>query len=114
MDHDAQAIGGPRHARVHERRAHRWGKSQVRIEAGRKAIARGIRRSQQEWEVLIRDHHESQRYVLFWKHARQTTRPAVFLLAKPTPLNISLDSDRFAMFNKQRDISCLLIYAPLR
>jgi len=33
--------------------------SQVRIEAGRKAIARGIRRSQGEWEVLIRDHHES-------------------------------------------------------
>jgi len=31
--------------------------SQVRIEAGRKLIARGIRRPQQEWEVLIRDHH---------------------------------------------------------
>jgi hypothetical protein len=27
--------------------------SQVRVEAGRKVIARGIRRSQQEWEVLI-------------------------------------------------------------
>jgi hypothetical protein len=27
------------------------------------------------------------------------------LLAKPTPLNINFGSDRFAMFNKQRDIS---------
>jgi hypothetical protein len=26
------------------------------------------------------------------------------LLAKPTPLNINLGSDRFAMFNKVRDI----------
>src|SRR6266487_7147715 len=25
MDHDAQAICGPRHARGHERQAHRWG-----------------------------------------------------------------------------------------
>lgn len=31
--------------------------SQVRVEAGRKLITRGIRRSQSEWEVLIRDHH---------------------------------------------------------
>jgi excisionase family DNA binding protein len=31
--------------------------SQVRVEAGRKLITRGIRRSQNEWEVLIRDHH---------------------------------------------------------
>jgi DNA invertase Pin-like site-specific DNA recombinase len=31
--------------------------SQVRVEAGRKVIVRGIRRSRQEWEVLIRDHH---------------------------------------------------------
>ena len=46
-----------------------------------------------------------QRYVLLWKHARQTTRPAVSLLAKPTPLNINFGSDRFAMFNKQRDTS---------
>jgi hypothetical protein len=27
------------------------------------------------------------------------------LLAKPTQLNINLSSDRFAMFNKQRDIT---------
>jgi hypothetical protein len=27
------------------------------------------------------------------------------LLAKPTQLNINLSSDRFAMFNKERDIS---------
>jgi excisionase family DNA binding protein len=33
--------------------------SQVRVEAGRKLITRGVRRSQEEWEVLIRDHHES-------------------------------------------------------
>jgi hypothetical protein len=26
------------------------------------------------------------------------------LFAKPTPLNINLGSDRFAMFNKKRDI----------
>jgi len=32
--------------------------SQVRIEAGRKLITRGVRRSQKDWEVLIRDHHE--------------------------------------------------------
>jgi excisionase family DNA binding protein len=31
--------------------------SQVRVEAGRKLITRGVRRSQKEWEVLIRDHH---------------------------------------------------------
>jgi excisionase family DNA binding protein len=33
--------------------------SQVRVEAGRKVITRGVRRRQEEWEVLIRDHHES-------------------------------------------------------
>jgi len=27
------------------------------------------------------------------------------LLAKPTPLNINLGSDRFSMFNNERDIS---------
>ena len=32
--------------------------SQVRVEAGRKLITRNVRRSQKEWEVLIRDHHE--------------------------------------------------------
>jgi excisionase family DNA binding protein len=31
--------------------------SQVRVEAGRKLITRGVRRLQKEWEVLIRDHH---------------------------------------------------------
>jgi hypothetical protein len=39
-----------------------------------------------------------------WKHTRQETQPAACLLAKPTQLNINLSSDRFAMFNKQRDI----------
>jgi hypothetical protein len=28
------------------------------------------------------------------------------LLAKLTPLNINIGSDRFAMFNKERDIFC--------
>ena len=32
--------------------------SQVRVEAGRKLITRGVQRPQNEWEVLIRDHHE--------------------------------------------------------
>jgi excisionase family DNA binding protein len=33
--------------------------SQVRVERGRKLIRRGVRRPQDEWEVLIRDHHEA-------------------------------------------------------
>jgi excisionase family DNA binding protein len=32
--------------------------SQTRIEAGRKLITRNVRRTQKDWEVLIRDHHE--------------------------------------------------------
>ncbi|MGY3619386.1 recombinase family protein [Bradyrhizobium sp. USDA 10063] len=32
--------------------------SQVRVEGGRKLITRGVRRQQEQWEVLIRDHHE--------------------------------------------------------
>jgi hypothetical protein len=31
MDHDAQAICGPRHARGRERQAHRWGKTKGKI-----------------------------------------------------------------------------------
>jgi len=31
--------------------------SQVRVEAGRKAVKSGVRRRQEEWSVLIRDHH---------------------------------------------------------
>ena len=31
MDHDAQAICGPRHARSRERHAHRWGKTNGKI-----------------------------------------------------------------------------------
>ena len=30
MDHDAQTICGPRHARAHERQAHRWGTTGAR------------------------------------------------------------------------------------
>jgi excisionase family DNA binding protein len=32
--------------------------SQIRVEAGRKRIRRNVRRTQEAWEVLIRDHHE--------------------------------------------------------
>jgi excisionase family DNA binding protein len=32
--------------------------SRVRLEAGRKVITRGVARRRDEWEVLIRDHHE--------------------------------------------------------
>src|SRR6202023_1856078 len=46
-----------------------------------------------------------QRYVPPWKRTRQETQPAACLLAKPTQLNINRSSDRFAMFNKQRDIT---------
>jgi excisionase family DNA binding protein len=31
--------------------------SQVRIEGGRKVVRRGVRRQQDEWEVLLHDHH---------------------------------------------------------
>ena len=31
MDHDAQAICGPRHARGRDRQAHRWGKTKGKI-----------------------------------------------------------------------------------
>ncbi len=37
-------------------------------------------------------------------HTRTKTHTAS-LLAKPTPLNINLGSDRFSMFNNERDIS---------
>ena len=38
-----------------------------------------------------------------WKRTRSTTHTAS-LFAKPSPLNINLSSDRFSMFNKERDI----------
>jgi hypothetical protein len=38
-----------------------------------------------------------------WKRAKTKTH-TVFLLAKLTPLNINIGSDRFAMFNKERGI----------
>jgi 2-polyprenyl-6-methoxyphenol hydroxylase-like FAD-dependent oxidoreductase len=44
-----------------------------------------------------------QRYVLLWKLTKTKTHTAS-LLAKPTLLNINLGSDRFSMFNKERDI----------
>ena len=49
MDHDVQAICGPRHARGRERQAHRWGKTNGKIaslEQGRHraAAVAGLRR----------------------------------------------------------------------
>ena len=45
------------------------------------------------------------RFQVLWKLTKTNTHTA-FLLAKPTPPNINLSSDRFAMFNKKkRDIS---------
>jgi hypothetical protein len=41
--------------------------------------------------------------VQLWKLTRTKTHKA-FLFAKPSPLNINLSSDRFSMFNKERDI----------
>jgi hypothetical protein len=41
--------------------------------------------------------------VSLWKRTKTKTH-TVFLLAKLTPLNIDIGSDRFAMFNKERDI----------
>ena len=47
--------------------------SQVRVEAGRKLITRSVRRSQKEWEVLIRDHHAS---YISWRTMRTTNGPS--------------------------------------
>jgi hypothetical protein len=41
--------------------------------------------------------------VPLWKPTGTKTHTAS-LLAKPTPLNINLGSDRFTIFNKKRDI----------
>jgi hypothetical protein len=38
------------------------------------------------------------------KNIARKTQPAASLLAKPTPHNLNLGSDRFAMFNNERDI----------
>ena len=45
--------------------------SRVRIEAGRKLITRSVRRLQQDWEVLIRDHHEG---YISWRDYENTQR----------------------------------------
>jgi excisionase family DNA binding protein len=42
--------------------------SQVRVEAGRKVVKVGVRRRQQEWSVLIRDHHAA--YVTWDQYER--------------------------------------------
>jgi hypothetical protein len=42
--------------------------------------------------------------VPLWKHIARKTQATAFLLAKPTPHNVNLGNDRFAMFNKKRDI----------
>jgi hypothetical protein len=41
--------------------------------------------------------------VPLWKYIERRTQTTVFLLAKPTPRNVNLGSDRFAMFNKERE-----------
>jgi hypothetical protein len=46
-----------------------------------------------------------------WKRTRPDTQPAACLLAKPRQLNINLGSDRFAMFNKKRDITATYRFA---
>ena len=45
--------------------------SQVRIEAGRKVVRQGIRRQQEEWGVLIRDHHAA---YITWEHYERNQR----------------------------------------
>ena len=62
MDHDAQAICGPRHARGHIRRAHRWGKTKgkigfhggnVEIEPPRLRSFEGKAQALPSWEAAI-------------------------------------------------------------
>jgi hypothetical protein len=38
--------------------------------------------------------------VPLWKHIGRKAQTTAILLAKPTPRNVNLGSDRFAMFNK--------------
>jgi len=71
MDHDAQAICGPRHARGHERRAHRWGKTKGKIgfHGGKVEIERPRLRSFEGREQVIMERlpkslHASVRRVL--------------------------------------------------
>jgi excisionase family DNA binding protein len=45
--------------------------SRVRLEGGRKVITRGVMRRRDEWEVLIRDHHES--YISWDQYERNQT-----------------------------------------
>jgi hypothetical protein len=49
---------------------------------------------------------QAQRCGPLWKLIKASTHTAT-LLAKPSPLNIHLGSDRFSMFNKNRDIPIL-------
>src|SRR5216117_1772959 len=62
MDHDAQAICGPRHARGHERQAHRWGTTRGKIgfHGGKVEIERprlrgfdGKERPVPSWEAAV-------------------------------------------------------------
>ena len=62
MDHDAQAICGPRNARGHFRRAHRWGKTKgkigfhggnVEIERPRLRSFEGKEQALPSWEAAI-------------------------------------------------------------
>jgi len=62
MDHDARAICGPRHARGHDRRAHRWGKTRgkigfhggkVEIERPRLRSFEGKEQALPSWEAAV-------------------------------------------------------------
>src|SRR6478752_5824750 len=62
MDHDARAICGPRHARGHDRRAHRWGKTRgkigfhggkVEIERPRLRNFEGKEQALPSWEAAV-------------------------------------------------------------
>src|ERR1019366_7647749 len=62
MDHDAQAVCGPRHARGHDRQAHRWGKTKgkigfhggkVEIERPRLRSFEGKEQALPSWEAAV-------------------------------------------------------------
>ena len=127
MDHDAQAICGPRHARGRFRRAHRWGKTKGKIgfHGGKVEIERGICHNVKRWRsasmamrwtaAAMQEAAKGFRRLQLDRQlpvlraalaaSLKTKTHTAFLLAKPTPPNINLSSGRLAMFNKKWDIS---------
>src|SRR5271169_4075350 len=79
MDHDARAICGPRHARGHDRRAHRWGKTRGKIgfHGGKVEIEpqasqlRGKEQALPSWEAAV-----CNRTSRSWSHPRASRRSA--------------------------------------